>query len=347
MGTIYICITVDWEGEKLSDLPELKQVRKKAGRSIPFTHFICPNYFTHTSARNATNADKIKPAIYQTDEIGLHIHCYRNLVEAADVEFRTAHNYYNPPTRLERKLQQLIPFFQKKVSGRGVPLSVYHAAEVLKITETSLFLLQKHLSISNVKGFRAGGWLANDVVLDTVSDLGFQYDSSAVPPAILSQGYSAQSVGNKQDDYGDTNGVFTEHIIGLWGNNLQTEGFLKNSKIRTAKKTEIITIGHQPFGYDANLLEIPNNVGLTDFSSYAQTVMPLIHSYIGQLNENPNQDFVVVYGCHQEGEAAYKAMLLEFIIEVQQLHSPYIQFTTLSAIAGLFDTNGFISEKCS
>ncbi len=76
MGHIYICVTVDWEGEYLDDLPDLIKIRDQINNDIPFTHFICPNYFL-TNPNTENKSSRIKTAIKPIDEVGLHIHCYK------------------------------------------------------------------------------------------------------------------------------------------------------------------------------------------------------------------------------------------------------------------------------
>ena len=218
MGHIYVSITVDWEGEELRHVDELIKIRKRIGNEIPFTHFICPNYFVSNFNHEFT-LNKIKSAITPYDEVGLHVHCYSELINnVPGVEFRTEQNYHNVPGWFEEKIvKKIIPSYQRHVSGRGVPLSVYSKGEIEKIITVSKKLLSQHLQLDKINGFRAGGWIANDTVLKAVEKLNFSYDSSAVAPSIFSQGFSIDNPGNKKDDFGDSNGVFTEQLLKLWG----------------------------------------------------------------------------------------------------------------------------------
>ena len=49
MAKLYVSITVDWEGEHLRDLEDLRTTRdaiqQSLGAAVPFTHFICPTYW--------------------------------------------------------------------------------------------------------------------------------------------------------------------------------------------------------------------------------------------------------------------------------------------------------------
>lgn len=332
MGQIYICITIDWEGERLDDVNDLIKIRNKIDENIPFTHFICPNYFL-VNPDTKNTSDLIKTAIKPIDEVGLHIHCYKELINhVPDVSFRTEQNYHNTPGWFEEKIiKKIYPSYQRNVTGRGVPLSVYSRDEIQKIISESKKLLCDHLNLESIKGFRAGGWIANDTVLDVVEDLGFKYDSSAVSPSILSQGFSKDNHGNKLDDYGDKNGIFTEHIINLWGYTQQDNGFLKNDNILRFHNQEAIQIHSQAFKYN-NLLEIPNNCGLTDFCSPQKTVLPLIKHYQKIIEENPDESFLIVYGCHQEGDVHYKNQLVEFFSELNKLDTSIIKFIRMEDV---------------
>lgn len=335
MGQIYICITVDWEGEYLDNITDLINMRKQIGFDVPFTHFICSNYFL-TDSNTENTADYIKTAIKPHDEVGLHIHCYKELIEnVPTVAFKTDQNYYNVPSWFEENIaKKIIPSYKRNVTGRGVPLSIYTKTEIEKIITVSRDLLCKHLNLEQIKGFRAGGWIANDTVLDIVEDLGFTYDSSAVAPSILSQGFSRNSLGNKKDDFGDKNGLFTEHLLKLWGYNQQTDGFLKNSNILQYHKQEAIQTHSQAFKYN-KLVEIPNNCGLTDFCSPHKTVLPLIKQYLHKIEQNPDESFLIVYGCHQEGDKYYKNQLLEFFSEITKLNSADIKFIRMEEVIEL------------
>lgn len=330
-----MCLTVDWEGEHLKNVQDLISTRKMIGREIPLTHFICPNYFTSKNTRSK-NAEIIKTAIYQNDEVGLHIHCFEDLInEIATIPFRTNHNYHNLPNWIERKLiKKIWPRYNRKITGRGVPLSVYSTHEIHKIIHFSRKLLCQYLSINEPIGFRAGGWIANDTILSIVQKLEFAYDSSAVAPVILSKHFSDKHSGNKRDNYGRKNGLFTEHIINLWGSKKQEVSFLKNDNINHYMDNKPIEIHTQPFYID-QLIEIPNNCGLSDFCSPDKTIIPLIKSYLKQLSQDPEKSFLIVYGCHQEGDIHYKSRLIDLMYSLNELKTDAIEFITMKDVLNL------------
>lgn len=333
MAEIKICITIDWEGEDLLGVDGLARMRKQFKDDIPVTHFICPNYFTKP-AESKRAAEIIWQFIRPEDEIGLHIHCYRKLIESIPgVHFRNDLNYHNVPGRLRRIIGKRIPWILPEITGRGVPLTVYPVEEMERILNHSKLLLMNSLNLKELSGFRAGGWLTNDLLLDLTKKAGFHYDSSAVPPAIFSKGYSSTDKGNMVDDYGDNNGLFTQLLLSVWGNTKNTGSFSINSNILAANNNKAVSVGSQPY-YIGSLLEIPNNFALSDFALPEVTVMPLVKKYLKELETRPEGDFVIVYGCHQEGDWNYKLPLIRFVREIKRLNHPLIRFCTLNEVAG-------------
>lgn len=322
MNKIFIAISVDWEGEHFRNTYELKKIRKELS-DYPFTHFICPAYFTQ---KNNNAQKKIKEIIDEKDEIALHLHCYRPLIEAVGtIEYRYEPNYYNyQPT-----LKKLLPskWYQKTISGRGVPLSAYKYDEIKKIIDFSRHLLAQKLNLQEVSGFRAGGWLANDAVFEAINKLGFKYDSSAVAPEILSQKYKKNNAGNKLDDYGDNNGIFTDFVSKLWGGNEQNDFFLKNQFILKATQNKEITKKTQPF-FIKNILELPDNCALSDFASIQKTWRPVFNHALKTVKEQ-KQDFFMCIGCHHEGSFDYKLPLPEFIKSLTNDEKKHIEFVTM------------------
>ena len=161
-----------------------------------------------------------------------------------------------------------------------------------------------------------------------MSEHGFRYDSSAVPPEILSGGYTADHPGSDRDDYGDRNGIFTSHVKKLWGYEEQQESFLANGKIRKYNPEPAIDRYAQPFRME-QLWEIPDNCALTDFCSPDRTVFPLVEQYLEDLGDGDERDKVIVYGCHLEGEVAYKIQLARFFQKIEELNCDWISFCTM------------------
>ncbi|NBC81968.1 MAG: hypothetical protein GVY19_01175 [Bacteroidetes bacterium] len=334
MSKVYISLTVDWEGEHFHNLKEFIALRKKIGEDIPVSHFICPAYFTGKHVN--TTAKKMQPAIFSNDEIHLHIHCYRALVEEAGVHFRTEQNYYRPIPKpwlsLARKypvLKYLLPH----VSGRGVPLTTFNPDEQKAIILYSQQLLQQCFPKHPVNGFRAGGNILNDDTINILHDLHFAFDASATSPSIYSKTFDKGHSGNLYDDYGDHNGLFTHFLLKLWGGVRQEEEFLKNNIFVDSYGGEPVWSDSQPF-YLGPIKEIPENCGMTDFVSPDKTAIPVLEKLIDKARYTGKIQYLH-YGCHQEGEGYYKQKLLDFIQMAGQ-YSDNIEYIGMNQCCALF-----------
>jgi len=333
MAKLYICISVDWEGEHFKNLHDLAHLRKSIGVDTPVTHFICPSYFT---IKDKQAVKKIESILQPVDEIGLHIHCYKSLIEAAEVEFRTQPNYYHEPLEVLSGVKQLMGI-NGKVSGRGVPLSAYNYNEIQKIVRFSKKLLIEKLGFEDINSFRAGGWIATDEIFNIITNEGFEIDSSAVPPEILSNGYTKESSGNMKDDYGDQNGLFTEMVLKIWGYQKQTEALYENLLFHAANNHVAINRKSQPFQI-GNILEIPNNGGLSDFASVSKTMRPVFEHGLEYI-EKTGQNYFMTIGCHQEGGYEFKYPLLEFVHYIQKLNNKSVEFVRISDVPELMKMN--------
>lgn len=337
---IYINLCVDWEGDHFRNLRELNHLRAKIGDYVPFTHFICPTYFYRYPKHAVSN---IQSAIQANDEVGLHIHANKSLIKnTAGVAFKTAPNYYkttDPLICLRNRLFKLFPTHLKNVlekhlvSGRGVPLSAYDKNEIRAIIQHSKQVLEQKMQLAPIQSFRAGGWIANDDVLELLPELGFGVDSSAVPPEIVSNGYDTDFNGNNHDDFNEHYPVFTEFIKQLWGNSKQDAGLLKNQLIHQSMPGTHITKTQQPFRIN-QLIEIPNNCGASDFASMDRTFLPVLHKLIKENEQHTNtKPLFMNLTCHQEGDYYYKKGILDFYRYIEQQQYTHIQFTTVEKSA--------------
>jgi hypothetical protein len=340
---IYINLCIDWEGDHFRNLGDLNQLLNEIGSHVPVTHFICPAYF-HRFPNYAK--ENILSTIRPHDEIGLHLHCFKSLIKNVEgVKFKTVHNYYRKNEPLIQFRDWLLNYFpptfhayalQKLVSGRGVPLSVYAPEEIKRILLHAASLLKKELALNAVNAFRAGGWLASDDVLQALSAVNIEIDSSAVSPEILSQGYEEDFAGNNRDDYNDYYPIFTEYIKQLWGRDVQASGFLKNEKIHSAMPMPYITKLAQPFPLN-EIMELPNNCGATDFATMEKTFLPVFDSLLKENSENENQKPLFMnITCHQEGDYHYKKGMLAFYNYVISKYASQISFSTVSNAGTLY-----------
>jgi len=313
-STIYISVTVDWEGrtfdkdgppycaENLEGLESLRKAIVELGFVVPWTHYITPNYWLNgtddpTSVLGATTAID-----WAKDEIGLHVHCWYDLVANASVG-----TLITQPTFGSKD------GFGNDITGHGVPLGAYSVPDIVKIIASAKELLEAKLPHPHtVKGFRCGGWMSDDDVLHGLMQAGFAYDCSAVPPEVFSQGFSKASLGDKRDTVGDKNSI-TDFVVGLWGYLPEDSGVCKNSLSLKWNRNEAILSTTQPYKIFLNsssIIEMPNNGGLSDYTSEAYMTAALDAAIL--LAGTSDEPIFLNVGCHQEGSVGYKESLLNF-----------------------------------
>ena len=326
MGKVIILLTVDWEGEDINSISDLVYVRRNIGYDIPLTHFICPTYFLN----NKRAGKQIKKVITSSDEVAVHIHPLKELTNYLNIDFRTSRNFFEPEMTkftmaLPKRIQQSL---RPKVSGRGVPISVYNKEEIQQLIKGSIGILKNNLQVNNIVGFRAGGNMASDSVLESVSESNLLYDSSAMPPEILSQHFSPNTNGDLLDNYHDTNGKFTEYVIRLWGYNNENSDFLKNIRIKQCNPLDAITLMSQPFKID-KLWEFPINGGMSDFATPQKTFIPALNKLI-EISKSNTSDSYLNLGFHLEGDFMYKMSIIKFIKKILSNSSDSVEFSTIA-----------------
>jgi hypothetical protein len=167
---VHISVSVDWEGRDLSDanLAAFADFRA-AHPEVPLTQFINAAYFDKADADAAQVSARIRQALQPHDELGLHIHPWKSLVEAAGVTFRSTPTIWG----IERPERKNWPD-----PGHDVSVEAYTVDEFQKIVAHSKAVLDANgFSLSN--SFRAGAWLAGPRVLEAIRREGFVVDASA------------------------------------------------------------------------------------------------------------------------------------------------------------------------
>ena len=165
---VILTVSVDWEGGSLRDtnLAALDALRRELP-GVPLTHFLNAAYYTRAGANSEEVTAGIKRGLQPGDELGLHIHPYRSLVEAAGVAFQDGPTFFGRPLRSSTG-----------DVGHEVELAAYSVDELRKIVQLSRTrLLEAGFAIS--RSFRAGGWIADGKVLEAIRAEGFEVDSSA------------------------------------------------------------------------------------------------------------------------------------------------------------------------
>lgn len=331
MKKIIISITVDWECENFKNLSDLLELRRRIGKNIPLTHFICPAYFTKGVKKSD---EKIRKAVFSNDEIALHVHSFESLIRASEVEFRTSPDFFHRFTPEIEALMKILPKkLQVKNTGRGVPVSAYNYSEIVKILNTSRKILTENFDLDNIYGFRAGGWMCSDTVFDALCNTGFNYDCSAAPPEVLSHGFAENNLGNMHDDYGENFGEFTEYMIKLWGYDIQNEHILKNTYFKNSCPDKYLSIYTQPFKIKS-LIEMPNNASMSDYAS-AKTMRRVLDRGITEFKMGRETPFFLNTGFHQEGNIEFKIPIFEFLNSISDEDAEFIEFKTVSEARNL------------
>ena len=167
---VHVSVSVDWEGRDFSDknLAAFADFRA-AHPEVPLTQFINAAYFDKADADAAQVSARIRQALQPHDELGLHIHPWKSLVEAAGVTFCSTPTIWG----IERPERKNWPD-----PGHDVSVEAYTVDEFQKIVAHSKAVLDANgFALSN--SFRAGAWLAGPRVLEAIRREGFVVDASA------------------------------------------------------------------------------------------------------------------------------------------------------------------------
>jgi hypothetical protein len=173
---VVVSVSVDWEGAFLDeDALAALTLFRTGNPDMPVTHFICPAYYTKPGAVAADITASLRAQIHPGDEIGVHLHAWNSLVQAASVPVRPGSSFLTPDGRL-------MDF--EGDAGFDLDPTVYTVSELRSILATSRRLLESAgLKVAPV--FRVGGWLGAPNVLEAARAEGFTVDSSAIDPAWL------------------------------------------------------------------------------------------------------------------------------------------------------------------
>lgn len=326
MAKLHVSIVVDWEGEHFRNVGDLRATREaiqtSLGAHVPFTHFICPTYWLE--AQPAVDpSSAIRAVLTRGDETALHVHCWAALVRAAEVPFRATPDWNHDGT------------------GHGVPLGAY-GDDVPAIVRTARELLQRKLGVT-VHGFRCGGALTCDAVYEALMALGFRYDCSAFPPAVVSRGFGPNARGNLRDTYG-TRTALAGFLVDLWGSKPVASPQCSNRLTLRANRGPI-TPTTQPYWVRSNerrILEMPGNGGISDYAS-ADSMRAAFDTLLAQARASPHPLFFNI-GCHQEGAGRWKRPLSDFCHERRaELGSDAVVMTTVARASKT--ARRFMSER--
>ncbi len=246
-----VIISVDWEGISL-DHTNLKSLSDfKNFWNIPLTHYFSPAYWTHPQILNQGIDQSHIEEIFRDNEVGLHIHTPQHFIEKLGLPLRLKPTFALSGDQHEHYLK-----------GQEVMLLAYSRDEFRKILLESLKMFDQH-HIPRPRSFRAGGWMISPEQLHELQDLGFEIDSSAVPP----------------DFFKKTS----------W----QNENLHRYAQLLWSEITDQTT----PYWALPSLLEIPNNLGAIDYWTL-ENINTLVTENLNQAYQKNRHLFVIT--AHQE-----------------------------------------------
>ncbi|HKE17002.1 MAG TPA: hypothetical protein VKB80_19145 [Kofleriaceae bacterium] len=174
---VHIAISIDWEGAyfRTEALDAVDRFRRD-NPGVPLTHMLNAAYYTKADADPTEATREIRLAVKKGDETGLHIHCWKSLLEASGVKMRAV------PSFLGSEGGMVI----EGDPGFDLDLSAFTVAEVRAVMKKSRQILDaEHIAVG--PSFRAGGWIGTPGVLEAARAEGFTIDSSATDPAWLDE----------------------------------------------------------------------------------------------------------------------------------------------------------------
>lgn len=266
MGKVKLIISMDWEGCDLLErnLNAIKNFKKKY--NCPLAHYLNAGYYTNPKTKGGRVTSAIKGALGSDDEQAMHLHAPRHFVQAAGVGVRAA------PT-----FSKLGDYNSGHEFGQEVMLHGYDKAELDRLISYSKSVLEER-GFSRIKAFRAGGWMCDEKMFDSLSENDFEVESSATVAGFL-EGSSWE------------NDNLQRYISLIW------EGITPESSPYMVK------------GSKKDLLEIPNNLGAIDYWQ---------PSWMAGLSErclanSEQSDYLAVVNSHQETFADHAAKLENLI----------------------------------
>lgn len=286
---IKVIVSMDWEGTGLKEKNLLAIEDFKARWNIPIVHFYNPAYYTHPDISESEIHDFVGRAFFKEDEIGLHLHTPQHLLNRAGVKLR--------PSPCFSRLGDFNPMPFK---GQEVMLLAYSKDEVKTLIQYSLGLLKSH-GFHSIQSFRAGGWMADERVWESLCETGLSIESSAANTTFL-KGSSWE--GDNLERYSEL--LWEKKGASLYPFPLQT--------------------------FSGSLLEIPNNLGAIDYwneENIYQTFNELISSHLSREgNVAVSEEVVLVINSHQETAAENMPKLYEFLKYLHGVYGDKVEFIT-------------------
>jgi len=163
---LYVTWTFDWEGYDVKEEHLSTIARQSEEHGIPLTHFFNPRIYTNPELSPARAQELTEWVIDRRgrygDDIGLHLHMQPDMVRAAGVEVREDAQHWGSNLK----------------DGYDVLTSEYSYEDMVKMLNWSKNMFGMN-GLGSPIMYRAGGWYADNEILQAVHDTGFKIDSSA------------------------------------------------------------------------------------------------------------------------------------------------------------------------
>jgi hypothetical protein len=188
--TLYIMATCDWEGRRTNERgvqdnvakwnEQMVELRKRLdtlkedlglNTAIPITHFMTPR----TDRGFDFNKLKTDKVILDEDEIGLHIHCWTDLLSEVISSIT--------PDEISEKEDLVLTEYQPH-KGHMSPLITFDGINT--IVKGYKEKLEEMTGITPMS-FRAGAWMTSDEVYEALTNNGIRIDSSPLPYDLCKQ----------------------------------------------------------------------------------------------------------------------------------------------------------------
>ncbi len=267
---VRIVISVDWEGMHLTE-ENLKAMRdfRLRNPNVRFVHFLNAAYFTRPNTDLEAVRKQIASVVLPGDELGLHIHGWKSLFEAAGLKYKKGPTYDGPNDLGETAAA--IAFADR---GHNVPISHYSETQLRKVIRKSLEILKEH-GFEDIKSFRAGGWLGGPNVLAALAAEGIHIDSSGLP-ADLEYDQTVEAVKNTRT--------------------------LQELAAKAQPNTKVTTQPYEIKTSHGVIREFPNNGGMADYVSKDGLLKMFHQNYVEMLRTRATGMYFNM-GFHQESAA--------------------------------------------
>jgi hypothetical protein len=269
---IEVVLTVDWEGTAVTEENTAAIERFRAHFPLAkLTHFLNPAYYTKRGADVSTINALTRRALAREDELGLHIHGWRSLVDESGVPSLTSPTFSGDDQPLQP------PCSDQSDCGYDVVLTAYSTDELRGILHTSLDILENQ-GFGRPTSFRAGGWVGGPRLFDALTAEGISRDHSAV-----------------NVDY--VRHLFPAYLVNLLDQ--QWTGIDATSQPFVVRAPS-----------SGQLLEIPSNGTLADYVN-AAAYLKVFEACAKRKLAAPREPVVLSLGFHHETAAARLPVLTE------------------------------------